>query len=245
MRSYVINLDREAERFQHFMEQWRFTDLPVERISATDGRQMPPAELDAFRQESFRERGWMPGQIGCLFSHREAWRRIAESGAAFGAVFEDDIHFGQDLASFLSDTAWIPAGADIVRLETSRQLMRLGSPLPGLKGRSVRKLTGPAWGTGAYILSADTARLLLAAPNRWLKPTDYMLFDHDESPLARSLSAFQLTPALCIQDKFRLGAGVQFASEIEAAGSAGGSWKDALRPLLGRLTGRDLVPCIP
>ena len=53
-----------------------------------------------------------------LASHLEACRRIAASGEPWGAVLEDDMWFSDDAARFLAGWDWIPAGVDLVKLET-------------------------------------------------------------------------------------------------------------------------------
>lgn len=44
---------------------------------------------------------------------------IAENNYPYGAIFEDDILFSAKAGTLIVDDGWIPADADIVKLETT------------------------------------------------------------------------------------------------------------------------------
>lgn len=245
MLALVINLDDQPARLAHVRDEVGRLAVPgleVRRIAAVDGRAMDAAALDAFIGASPRARGWLPGQIGCLLSHREAWRAIVESGDGHGVVFEDDVHVARAAAPFLRDASWVPSDADVVRLEASGKAQRLGAPVATPHGRALRPVLSEAWNGTAYLIRADTAAMLLAAPRRWWQPLDFLLYDRATSPVARALRVLQLDPAVCEQDKVRDG-GVGFESAIEDGLGVPpqGRLRTLVRPLAQRLRGRTLT----
>ena len=103
--AYVINLARNGERLERFTASFNAADLAtsvgLQRLDATDGREVDWAAYvhsDAMDKMLEVERtgkrqghpDLTPGAVGCYLSHMRAWRRIADSGAPHGFVFEDD-----------------------------------------------------------------------------------------------------------------------------------------------------------
>lgn len=245
MLALVINLDDQPTRLAHFQGQIANLGGGIEarRVPGVNGHALSPEELEAFRRASPRPTGWLPGQIGCLLSHREAWRAIANSGNSHGVVFEDDVHLAIAAGPFLRDHDWVPEQADVVRLEASGRAQKLGGPALSAHGRTLRPVLSEAWNGTAYVIRADVATMLLSAPRRWWRPLDFMLYDRRTSPLARALAVYQLDPAICEQDKFRSTGAEGFESSIEVnrAITREGRLRALIRPLARRLRGRTLT----
>ena len=216
---YVINLDRSAERMAFIAARLHGLSLDYIRIAAVDGAALSQAERDAFAAARPRDGrlGWRPGQIGCLMSHQEAWRKIAAGSAAWGLVLEDDLHISHSLPAVLAQVERLPPATDIVRLESTGQWLKLGPTAATLDGRAVRRVRSAAWGAGAYLVSSATAARLVATPPVRQSPADDFLFNPPSSAVARALVTYQVVPALASQDKFakdrRLMKG--FGSDIE------------------------------
>ena len=68
-------------------------------------------------------------------------------------------------------------------------------------GRQIGRLLSRHTGAAAYILSRETARLLLSWPELWSLPVDHMLFNPNNSPLIGALRPYQLTPAIARQSE--------------------------------------------
>jgi glycosyl transferase family 25 len=216
MKAYYINLDRNPERRDHLLAQWGSAGGRIERISAVDASLMSESQLRTFTEARPRKR-WLAGQIGCFLSHFEAWSRISAGDDDLAAIFEDDLHINGELHRLLENSEWAPADADIIRLESAKQSVRILNKRALANGRTIGRLGSGVGGSGAYIIRRDTAQCLLNTPPRWHKPTDFFLFDSFSSPIARALTTYQVSPAPCAQDKFlsdttrRVG----FASDIE------------------------------
>lgn len=218
IKSYVINLDKDVERLNFFSENFKRLGLEFERISAVNGRNFVEHDYQEFMRLRPRNdnKGWLRGQMGCFLSHFAAWELIANGTEKYCAIFEDDVHISDDLKNILQDSSWIPASADIIRLETSTNRIRLSSsPLVEFSGRTAYKVRSTSWNTGAYIISKSTAQKLVSLPLSQHQPSDVFLFNFNDSPIVNQLQILQFHPALCTQDKQHENSTNQFASNIE------------------------------
>lgn len=201
MRCLVINLDRSPERLAHIRAQFEFIGIAFERVEAIDAWDRP--ELDHMRQNVRYEKRLRltSGEIACLLSHRACWTIIAQGDASYGAIFEDDIVFSSEAGALLGNAGWIPADADIIKLETF-----FWNPVIGRK----RILAGPHFslfrlyadhiGTGGYIVSKRAACSLIEATREISVAVDDLVFNPVYQPLPRK-TVYQMVPALCIQDQ--------------------------------------------
>ena len=198
MKTYLINLDRSPERLARMDRIFRSLSLEYERVPAVDGRSLAEAEIR--RHNRVAREPLSAGEIGCFLSHRAAWVRVVEAGVPHAAVMEDDLHLCRAARSFLSSDEWIPADADIVKVETNGRRIVVDRTEIGIgAGHSLTLLRGPHNGTGGYIISLDCARRLIERDAAMLMPVDKFLFN-PQSPLFGSLRIYQILPALCIQE---------------------------------------------
>lgn len=108
---YVINLDKDTKRLQHFMRFFNNSDLSnysFTRIPGVDGNKLDvktlvttkayneitEAELRGHRVKHYQ---LTRGAVGCYMSHLNTMKTILSSGKDFGIVFEDDVVFNKDL----------------------------------------------------------------------------------------------------------------------------------------------------
>ena len=229
----LINLERSKARFEFMQNQLDKFGLRFKRILAIDGAQMNDVDFSRFKFESpiafapdrIGQRAWTPCSVGCFLSHRQAWERAAQSDSPYTAILEDDLFLAADAVPLLSGYEWIPSGADLVRLETTSERVVLRSPgtlihnLPKdvAKRRSVCSLRTSTVYAGAYIISKDTSRRLLAVDMKKIDVVDFFLFSKRHSKISRSMKVFQVAPAVAIQDKFFHSSHdeIRFASNIE------------------------------
>ncbi|KRB24282.1 hypothetical protein ASD99_28970 [Mesorhizobium sp. Root695] len=190
MKCMVINLDRSPDRLAHVTAEFARIGVLFDRVPA----------IDALHRSEFAKTssGLTPTEVACLMSHKVCWKIIANGDDAFGAIFEDDILFSEAAGPMLSHYGWIPADADIVKLETylKKTVIAMKRTSVG-RAFSVARLYGLHIGTAGYILSKQAARDLIS---RSLDaPADHVVFD-PSLPSSSSKTIYQLLPALCVQN---------------------------------------------
>lgn len=207
MLTLVINLARRPDRLAEISAQLAKLSIDFERFNAIDGASLrlpPDAALTA-------------GETGCHRSHRACWQRLLDSGEPFVAVLEDDLVISPRLARFLAGPRRWPADADIIRLETYRQLAYLSTrSVKASSGIRLHRLLTAQFGAGAYIISRACAERLLADDQSTKLPVDLMIFGCAH-PGADAMRIYQAVPALCIQGKVYFEAAVPEAmvSDLE------------------------------
>ncbi len=170
--------------------------LSYERIPAVDGKKLAGLEhRDALRP--IGADNLTRYELACFQSHRAAWSRFLASGEPFGCVLEDDVCLSPDFSKFITDVSWIPAGSDLVKIETYCEQVLLYHAKIGALDRILMELRSLHRGTSAYILSRRGAEILLAQTSRPSLPVDLAVFGTDI--LRRHGPLLQLVPALSVQ----------------------------------------------
>lgn len=195
MRCFVINLDRDRARLDWMTQSFERLGIAFERFPAIDKSTLDENLVHRFAGPP--SRGWALVEIACFFSHMELWKLIAAGDDAYGAIFEDDIHFSADAAQFLRNSAWIPRNVELVKLETTLIPVWLGRPDHIAMGHKLHPLRSYHNGTAGYIVSRERASKLLAAATSIDRSIDDFVFDRGYDPACR-----QVVPALCAQDMF-------------------------------------------
>lgn len=101
-QAYVINLDRNPERRQHFYKHAEQAGLDVERFPAIYGLDVDIEDYyhRGYLADDFKLR--MAGSLGTLLSHVHIWEKIAENpNCGVGLIFEDDAIFKKDFKTKL------------------------------------------------------------------------------------------------------------------------------------------------
>jgi len=199
MQCYVINLAVSPERLAHMRAVLGGIGIAFQRFDAIDiprSRQHP-----AFGQiPPMRIRPWTPGELACLLSHYEVWKLIAAGEGSHAAVFEDDLHVDPRLARLIKDRSALPPDADLIKLETvKRPVWLTRRELPGPAHTRYAEIRSLHYGCGAYILSRDTAALLVRSIRAFDLPADDVMWGIAH-PLCRKLRRYQVLPALVAQD---------------------------------------------
>ena len=224
MKAYCINLDRRPDRLAHMTAEFARAGIPFERIAAVDGQDPEVAAAAARLPLSSFNTQISTGAHGCMQSHREAWRQLIASGDPWGMIFEDDLVLAPDMALYLHE-GWIPADADIVKLETFRIRIHVSRRQHKVGGaRSLARLHTTHLGTGSYVISVHTARRLLSETAVCGDPIDEFLFNVD-LPFFPSARIYQMLPAPVIQgdraevSKQKLHSGWQATSIVDRLAS--------------------------
>jgi glycosyl transferase family 25 len=201
MRIFVINLARRPDRMAAMAPQLDRLGLAFERFEAVDAKTCAPATLNA----PFAMHGVLaeltPGDKACTTSHMQLWRQIASGADSHAIILEDDILLSDAAPLFLKSVAWIPPAAGLVKIERygdKDQLTLVGRGTHVLD-REVAPLLSRHPGSGGYIISREKAALLAAMTEKIAVPIDQLLFNPIYSPVFRTLSPWQMVPAIAEQ----------------------------------------------
>lgn len=197
----VVNLARATDRRARMREQLAIAGITAAFPPAVDAREPDNAALlDA--QPDYGP--W--GAVGqhdkaCTQSHLALLRGFLDTGKPYCLCLEDDVFLSPELGDWLADMSWWPADADIVRLERWRDdklLLIMDRTRQAHLGRAIARLHSRHSGGAGYIVTRAAAEKILAA-----RPVnlviDHLLFNVNVSPLARSLTIYQVVPALVVQ----------------------------------------------
>lgn len=218
MRVYVINLDRQPERMERMSRL--MGGLEFERVPAVDGKDLPGPER-RLKDVPTRPEEVTRFERAVALSHREAWRRVVCSGAALACILEDDVVLSSAFARFVSDGSWVPADADLVKIEAfSKRRLLMGPHEQLCEGRSLCRLLSNNLGTAGYVMSAKGAEKLLSRTEILSRPLDHILFE--DLLQEDGYQIYQLYPALCVQES-RVGNPLglsQFTSSVQGSGQS-------------------------
>jgi len=198
VKVFVINLDRAPERLAHMQAEFGRLGVPFERLPAVDGAALPATEIARWTATPMANGACLtPGEIGCILSHRKCWQAAAAANEPV-AVFEDDVFLSDDAAAFLGADDWLPADADIVKLETFLRPTLVDKAAVVAGARALTRLRSMHIGAGGYVVTLRGLEILCSAESDALLPLDHLLFD-PVSPVFERLVIYQMEPAVCVQ----------------------------------------------
>ena len=198
MKAYLLNLDSRPDRLERFAAQADALGLPFVRLSAVDGTDPSIASEAERRHSTFTSGSLGPFAFACFESHRKAWHILVDGGDPYAVILEDDVVLATDFPKCLAK-GWIPASADICKLETKGTRMHLDRPSEQMLGkRRLRRLRSRHLGSAAYVISRSAAQRLLEWSADAGDPIDEFLFN-PASPAFPQLETWQVDPAPAIQ----------------------------------------------
>ena len=174
---YLINLDESKDRLAACDQLLTQHGLVYERVPAVLGKALSESEIaKVYDQEANRKshyRTLSQGEIGCYLSHRECWRRIAESDEPYGIVLEDDINITGDVAKAIELIKQVDFAWDLIKLAPYNRKTRkvlLSHKMDEEFALVIHNK--PMSGCAATIYSKEGAQKLLAATERFCRPVD-------------------------------------------------------------------------
>ena len=115
---YLINLDRNKDRLDAFIDQYTNCDLrrkQVKRFAAIDGQKVENleekvtskayAEITEVEKTGYRTKHYQltRGGVGCYLSHMAVYELIRDGESHFGLIFEDDVIIDKYIFKRLND----------------------------------------------------------------------------------------------------------------------------------------------
>ena len=133
MKVFLINLDRDKERFVSIDGQLKRSRIEYERVSGVSGRDLTKDDFkrsyNPFRWWCAMGRAVAPAEIRCALSHYNIYRRmIADEGFDYCCIREDDVEFSPQFQTTLQKVEkWIePSKPQVAILnEHQRRYARL------------------------------------------------------------------------------------------------------------------------
>lgn len=169
---FCINLDRRKDRWTRWTSQPFYTEYKdrILRVSAVDGETLdtlsdPRISLETrvriLIKGARRRHGEInsAGAVGCTLSHRQVWERFLTEfpEEPYALVLEDDVEVPADLLRLLAHIGTPPSGAQQAAVWMLSANLR-GSVLPLTPGWGSPQ---HFWGTCAYLVNREGARVLL------------------------------------------------------------------------------------
>ena len=195
IRYYVINLAEKEERWNRMVRLSKENGVTLTRVEAFSPSTIP---IKSAFSEIFNCY-LSPQQLGCYFSHRRIWEKIAKGSSPFAVVLEDDAVFSEDLVSFVDEVKKASINFDIIRLEDTYKGTSFitDSKLVQVGGIDLGRLYSSSAGTGGMIVSKEGAKKLLEIA-RPVLPVDELLFNK-YSPIWNQLINYQVKQILVWQ----------------------------------------------
>lgn len=171
---FVINLDRNVDRYTKFNNEYSKTGLssiPCTRFSAIDGKRIHPEkhltsealdELSQVEMNKYRTRHYQltRGGIGCFLSHVTLAKQLLEDTTTDSyLIFEDDIEFQHQSARIMNDAIRnAPDDWDMITLGHIRLVSEDTEQLY-MKPRAF-------WGMQCYVLNKKGAKKIVNEVNK-------------------------------------------------------------------------------
>ena len=202
--AYVINLDRREDRWAAISSQLDRLDVETTRVSALDGALATSADFVPFVSLDgwARRRDLDSASAACIISHRNALDRfLRDTDAPAALILEDDVRLASDLPIFLEAAELVLSRMWLLKLDVDvdhpkPRRRSLGLSVGTIQGRGLHPIGSWIPGAGAYVVTRDTADLILRHCYGVTEAFDSILFDLRISKLARQLRPVLVQPAL-------------------------------------------------
>ena len=202
MKKLIISLDDAHDRRQHIKEQFESNNISYDFFDAVRA-----TEID-----TVAERLSIPiantrlgkNEIACFLSHASIWQLAVDKNYPYVCIFEDDVYLGENSEYYLNNILELkPADTHILKLEVYNKVIKVDGNFKSLKvgDREIVKLATKHTGSAGYMITLETARILLDIVRDYEKliPVDQIVF----GDFLRDYEAniYQIMPAICIQSQ--------------------------------------------
>lgn len=172
---YAINLATSTERRAHVEAEAEKAGINLEIVPAVAGSELTAeqrAKYDSAKREKLYTQHLSDNEQACALSHMRCLQRIVESGADYGAVFEDDVTLPEnfhEIVAFLTERL---GGWECCKLYSAPcRLYPLMPHVPGAPVQPVFPKKIP-WGAIGYLYSRRAAGQILEHLDSFFMPWD-------------------------------------------------------------------------
>lgn len=181
--AFVVNLDRQPDRWQAIQRQASDTNCPIHRVPAVD---MHTMDTEKYRSDFIRNPKyyWSEGDIACTLSHLKAIKLFLETNQPWCCILEDDLTLTKAFSDLMRDDANIlgDLGLDCLKVEyiptsNSTKSKPFGRFLQATRYGNAFSLNSTCIGAGAYLLSRNGALKIIDHLCPVEVPIDQLLFN--------------------------------------------------------------------
>ncbi len=161
MPVFVISLPGERDRREHVRSQLDAARVTFTFFDAIGGEAVASGYFKGLDEEEFVlncGRRVVPGEVGCFASHRELWKRAAETNTPI-AILEDDCALTPAFPRALQVASSLIGKLGFIRLQSDLRARKVavGRRVPFV----VQRFTKPPHGLMGYCISPDVARMFV------------------------------------------------------------------------------------
>lgn len=201
MKHYVISLSTAEHRRTHIAQEFGKQRIDYQFFDAVTFDDIEQVCQTLNLSNIHHTPNLANSEKGCFLSHASLWQKMLDEDLEWIAIFEDDVHLGQNAHLFLNDDAWLDTAFPLLKIEHFYEELSLGESVKSIDNRHIQPLFSANLGTAGYMIHQSIAKKLLdILKNK--TPEQLVAIDHfmfKEVIEKQSLPVFQLNPALCIQ----------------------------------------------
>ena len=213
MKKYFINLKRSPERTKYISQEAKRVGLKdFHFFNAIDAKSKNISEISVLYNPKSWKAYWelTPTEVAVFESHRLLWEKCAKTNNIPFLICEDDIIMSSKLPFVLDEISKDTFKFDVIHLDCSDAVYRLGKPKKLDVAISLAPVLQPLASAAAYVISPSGARKLL-----YMSRNGFC--DHVDDFITRPRKNFcilQILPAICVQGMFSKSSNVPFEIKI-------------------------------
>lgn len=176
-RTFVINMAKDQKRRDIMTKRLEEAGVPYEFFAAVNGYELDFKDApyyDRQKRRRFFGRDLLPGEVGCLLSHRGIYEKMDRENIEYAVILEDDVIFEKDVKDVLQALLKTDVPWDVIRFLGSEKIYKRGcriiAPLTG-RYHLARLPTAPG-GAHGYLLTLKAARVMLSHMQKNWVPID-------------------------------------------------------------------------
>lgn len=213
MKAAVVSLINENERRQHIDSLFKKHNIEFDYFDAINKSQVD-ATLTAYKLAVHSDK-MSKGEVACYLSHYCLWQRVIDQDLPYLMIFEDDIYFSKSASELLNNCEWLPDDFDVIKLETMYDRVMINQGVHLVHDLKLCHMQSRHMGMAGYIISQKGAKKIVGMIQALgiERPIDHIMFD--ELIGQKESCLYQVSPAICIQDKIINKQSIKFASGLE------------------------------
>lgn len=201
MKNYVISLTTATNRRKHITDEFGKQGINFEFFDAITHVDIDSICNKLGLENLKRTNNLTSSEKGCFLSHLSLWQKMIDENIDYMAIFEDDVHLGNNAHLFLNNHHWLNDEIGLLKIEHFYTHLNLGNVILSFNQRNIQPLYSVNLGTAGYIIQQTIAKQLLNlfrnTTSNNIVAIDHFIFQYVIEN--KQFDIFQLNPALCIQ----------------------------------------------